>query len=79
MTPVDRWSGRQRHHSLNRGGNRDANRALWRIALGGMSHDPRTRAYVERRTHDGKTKREIIRCPKRYIAREIYPILLNTT
>ena len=75
VSPVDRSSGRQRHHSLNRGGNRDANRALWRIALVRMATDPRTRAYVERRTKDGKSKKAIIRCLKRYIAREIHPIL----
>jgi transposase len=79
VSPVDRSSGRQRNHSLNRGGNRDANRALWRIALVRMSHDPATRAYVERRTKDGKSKKAIIRCLKRYIAREIYPILTTTT
>jgi Transposase IS116/IS110/IS902 family len=78
VSPVDRSSGRQRHHSLNRGGNRDANRAGWRIALVRMSHDPITRAYVERRTKDGKSKRAIIRCLKRYIARSTYPILIAT-
>ena len=71
-SPVDRSAGRQRHHSLNRGGNRDANRALWRIALVRMAHDPATRAYVERRTKEGKSKRQIIRCLKRYIAREVF-------
>ena len=79
VSPVDRSSGRQRHHSLNRGGNRDANRALWRIALVRMHCDPDTRAYVERRTKDGKSKKAIIRCLKRYIARELYPILCGTT
>lgn len=78
VSPVDRSSGRQRHHSLNRGGNRDANRALWRIALVRMHCDPDTRAYAERRTKDGKSKKAIIRCLKRYIAREIYPILLES-
>lgn len=76
-SPVDRSSGRQRNHSLNRGGNRDANRALWRIALVRMSSDPATRAYVERRTKDGKSKKAIIRCLKRYIARELHPILVQ--
>ena len=78
VSPVDRSSGRQHHHSLNRGGNRDANRALWRIALVRMHCDPNTRAYVERRTKDGKSKKAIIRCLKRYIAREIYPILIES-
>jgi transposase len=76
-SPVDRSSGRQRHHSLNRGGNRDANRALWRIALVRMSSDPATRAYVERRTKEGKSKKAIIRCLKRYIARELHPLLIQ--
>jgi transposase len=79
VSPVDRSSGRQRNHSLNRGGNRDANRALWRIALVRMSCDPTTKAYVERRTKEGLPKKAIIRCLKRYIAREIYPILQQTT
>lgn len=76
-SPVDRSSGRHRNHSLNRGGNRDANRALWRIALVRMAHDPATRAYVERRTKEGKSKKAIIRCLKRYIARELHPILVQ--
>jgi len=64
-------------HRLNRGGDRDANQALWRITLVRMAHDPRTRDYVARRTAEGKTKREIIRCLKRYIAREIYRAITN--
>jgi len=61
-----------RRHRLNRGGDRQANQALWRIALVRMSSCPRTRDYVERRTKEGRTKKEIIRCLKRYIAREVY-------
>lgn len=75
VSPVDRSSGRQQRHSLNRGGNRDANRALWRIALVRLSHDPTTKAYLAKRTTDGKTKREAIRCLKRYIARELHPLI----
>jgi transposase len=71
-SPLDASSGLQRRHRLNRGGDRQANNALWRIALVRMSNHPDTRAYVERRTKEGRTKREIIRCLKRYIAREIY-------
>lgn len=70
--PVDASSGKQRRHRLNRGGDRQANNALWTIAIVRMSCDPRTRAYVERRTHNGLTKKEIIRCLKRYIAREAH-------
>jgi transposase len=76
VTPVDASSGRQKRHRLNRGGNRDANRALWVVAMTRMSRDPRTRDYVARRTTQGLTKKEIIRCLKRYIAREIYRALL---
>jgi transposase len=68
-------SGKIVRHRLNRRGNRDANRALYVIALVRMSRDERTRAYVVRRTKEGKSKREIIRCLQRYIARELYPIL----
>jgi aminopeptidase C len=64
-------------HRLNRHGNRDANRALYVIALCRMSREERTRAYVAKRTTEGKTKKEIIRCLKRYIAREVYRILAS--
>ena len=79
VSPLDASSGLQRRHRLNRGGDRTANNALWRIALVRMRHDPRTRAYVARRTAEGRTKREIIRCLKRYIAREIHADLLAVT
>ena len=75
-SPVDASSGRQHRHRLNRGGNRDANRALWVIASVRMASDPATRSYVERRTQEGLSKREIIRCLKRYIARQLYRLLL---
>jgi transposase len=77
VTPLDASSGLQRRHRLNRGGDRQANQALWRIALVRMSSCPRTRAYVTRRTTEGRTKKEIIRCLKRYIARELYTDLRN--
>lgn len=77
VSPVDASSGRQHRHRLNRGGNRDANRALWVIAFVRMRGDERTRTYVERRTLEGLSKLEIRRCLKRYIAREVY-ILLRT-
>ena len=79
VNPLPASSGRTTRHRLNRGGNRDANNALWRIAMVRMSHDPTTRAYVERRTQDGLSKREIIRCLKRYIARQLYPIIMAST
>jgi len=75
VSPVDASSGRQHRHRLNRGGNRDANRALWVIVLCRMATDPRTRQYVTRRTGQGLSKKEIIRCLKRHVAREIYRLL----
>jgi transposase len=75
VSPVDASSGRQHRHRLNRGGNREANRALWVIVLVRMATDPRTRQYVTRRTGQGLSKKEIIRCLKRHIAREIYRLL----
>jgi transposase len=74
-SPVDASSGKQRRHRLNRGGDRQANSALWRIVFTRMATDPRTQAYVARHTAQGKTTREIIRCLKRYVAREIYKAL----
>ena len=76
-SPVDASSGKQRRHRLNRGGDRQANSALWRIVFTRMATDPRTQAYVARRTSEGKTTREIIRCLKRYVAREVYKALTN--
>jgi transposase len=73
--PIPASSGQSVRHRLNRHGNRDANRALYVIAVCRMSRDERTRAYIAKRTAEGKSKKEIIRCLKRYIAREIYRIL----
>ena len=66
-----------KRHRLNRGGDRHANSALWTIVLTRMSNHPPTRAYVERRTAEGLSKREIIRCLKRYVAREVFPLVRN--
>ena len=73
--PIPASSGKTVRRRLNPAGNRQANHALWRIVLCRMSFDPRTRLYVERRLAEGKTKPEIIRCLKRYVAREVYPLL----
>ena len=73
--PIPASSGKVRRHRLNRGGNREANHALWRIVITRMSNHPATRAYVTRRTEEGLSKKEIIRCLKRYVAREVYPYL----
>jgi transposase len=75
VAPVPASSGRTTRHRLNRGGDREANRALYIIVLGRMRYDARTRAYVQRRTKEGLSKPDIIRCLKRYVAREIYPLL----
>jgi transposase len=71
-SPVEASTGTTQRHRLNRGGDRRANCALWTIATTRMRFDPRTKAYVERRTKEGKTRAEIIRCLKRYIARELH-------
>ena len=75
-SPVDASSGKQQRHRLNRAGDRQANEALWRVVLVRMSTDPRTKDYVARRLKEGKSKKEAIRCLKRYVAREIYRELL---
>ncbi len=75
VAPIQASSGKVTRYRLNRGGDRRANHALWRIAMTRMSNEPRTQAYVTRRIAEGKTKREIVRILKRYIAREIYPLL----
>jgi transposase len=76
--PLDASSGKQKRHLLNRGGDRDANCALHMIAINRLSHDPRSRAYVEARTTDGKADPDTLRRLKRYIAREVYKILIDT-
>jgi transposase len=73
--PIPASSGKVTRHRLNRGGDRQANHALWRIVITRMSSHPATRAYVQRRAAEGLSKKEIIRCLKRYAAREIYPHL----
>jgi transposase len=76
VSPVEASSGKVVRHRLNRGGNRDANRALHLICVVRMRVDERTRHYVARRTAEGKSKREIMRCLKRYVAREVYRVLI---
>jgi len=73
--PIPASSGKVTRHRLNRGGDRQANHALWRIVITRMSSHPPTRAYVARRAKEGLSKPEIIRCLKRYAAREVYPHL----
>ena len=75
VAPIPTSSDKIVRHRLNRGGNRDANRPLYMIAVGRMSWDERTRTYVAKRTAEGKSKPEIIRCLKRFIACEVYRVL----
>ncbi len=72
VAPLPASSGTITRHRLNRGGDRSANNALWTIVMVRMSCDERTKAYVMRRSAEGKTKMEIIRCLKRYVAREVF-------
>jgi transposase len=72
VAPIDASSGKHERHRLNRGGDRQANSALWHIVITRMVYDPRTRDYIDRRTKEGLTKKEAFRCLKRYIAREVY-------
>ena len=75
--PIDASSGLIKRKRLNPRGDRLANEALWRIVLVRMSTEPRTRSYVTRRTLEGKSKREIMRCLKRYVAREVFRDINN--
>jgi transposase len=75
VAPLDASSGKQERHRLNRNGDRQTNCALHTVAIVRMSHDEQTLKYIARRISEGKTKRETIRCLKRYIARDIYQIL----
>lgn len=77
VAPVPASSGMHQRHRLNRGGHRQLNAALYRAVIVRMRFHEPTIAYVTRRTAEGKTKREIIRCLKRYLAREIYQILIT--
>lgn len=74
-SPIEASSGRSVRHRLNRGGNRQANRALHSIVLSRMRSDERTSNYIAKRISEGKSKREAMRCLKRYVAREVYRAL----
>jgi transposase len=73
---VEASSGKTRRHRLNRGGDRQGNCALWTIATNRMLHHPETRAYVKRRTAQGRSEREIRRCLMRHLARRLFPLLI---
>ena len=75
VSPVPASSGKTTRHRLNRGGDRAANSALHIIAIGRLRTDPRTKAYVAKRSAEGHSKLEAIRCLKRYIARELFALI----
>ena len=75
-SPIPASSGKTNRHRLNRGGDRIANNALWRIVMVRLATDEPTQNYMARRTQEGRSKREIIRCLKRCVAREVYHALL---
>ncbi len=77
VAPLPASSGKTQRHRLNRGGDRNANSALHLVVITRMRVDARTKAYVTRRTAEGRSKREIIRCLKRYVARELYALLTS--
>jgi transposase len=75
VSPLEASSGKVTRHRLNRGGDRRANNALWHIVMTRLASDPDTQAYMERRLKEGRSKREVIRVLKRYVAREVYRAL----
>ena len=75
VNPIPASSGNTLRHRLNRGGDRRLNRALHMAVITRMTHDPETRTYVERRRAEGRTTKEIRRCLKRYLARQLYRTL----
>jgi len=74
-SPVQVSSPKTIRRRLNRGGDRQANAALYHITLSRLRWDPHTRADLARRIAQGKTRREALRCLQRYIARELYQII----
>lgn len=79
VAPIPASSGRTNRHRLNRGGDRAANKALHTVAVVRLKYDERTRAYARLRTAEGLSKKDIMRCLKRAIAREIYQELTRPT
>jgi transposase len=77
VAPIPASSGKTTRHRLSRGGDRNANHALYQVVLVRMASCQRTKDYVAKRTPEGKSKRDIMRCLKRYAAREIYRQITN--
>ncbi len=78
-SPIQASSGKTIRHRLNRGGDRQANAALYRIVLVRLCYHRPTKDYMARRLTEGKTKKEVIRCLKRYVAREVFAVLNQTS
>jgi transposase len=74
-SPIQASSGKTQRHRLNRGGDRQANAALYRIVIARLRHDQQTKDYLARQIREGKSKKEAIRCLKRYVAREVFAVL----
>jgi transposase len=72
VAPLEASSGRAQRHRLDRGGNRQLNAALYRIAITQARHHPDARAYLERKRSEGKSRREALRCLKRLLARVVF-------
>jgi transposase len=79
VAPIPASSGKTDRQRLNRGGDRQANRSLYVIAINRLRFDERTQAYAAKRAAESKSRRDIIRCLKRYIAREIYRLITTNT
>ena len=79
VNPIPASSGNKNRYRLNRGGDRQLNRALHAVVLTRMAKDENTRTYVARRTKEGKSKREIMRCLKRFLARHLFRLLQRVT
>lgn len=77
VSPLDASSGRQQRHRLNRGGDRQANAALYLIVISRLRWDRATKAYMERRLAEGGTRKEVIRCRKLYVARPVHRAIIN--
>jgi len=74
-SPIEASSGKVKRHRLNRGGDRQANSALYHVVMSRLRWDKATQEYMARRIKEGRTKREVIRCLKRYVAREVFVVL----
>ena len=77
VAPLEASSGKSQRHRLDRGGNRQLNAALYRIAITQARYHPPARAYLERKQAEGKSKREALRCLKRQLARTVFNTLKN--